>query len=150
MTNCFVIADFKNIKNKKMPTENKIRITALLVFILTLLFIFTNSVFIPLFLLIDFSLRGFGFGKWSLLGLLAERLVKIFRLQEKPIYFPPKQFAAQVGFIFSATLLVLNISNLNTHPISFILLICAGLEAFFNFCVGCWVFSYYSKIKNRP
>jgi hypothetical protein len=56
-----------------MPTENKIRITAFLVFILTILYITTHSVWIPLFLLIDFALRGSGYGKWSVLGFLAEK-----------------------------------------------------------------------------
>lgn len=87
-----------------MPTENKIRLTAFLVFILTIIYIKTNFIFIPFFLLIDFAIRGFGFGKWSILGLIAEKLVSILKLEQKPIYFPPKQFAAQVGFIFSLLL----------------------------------------------
>ena len=120
-----------------MPTENKIRLTAFLVFILTIIYIKTNFIFIPFFLLIDFAIRGFGFGKWSILGLIAEKLVSILKLEQKPIYFPPKQFAAQVGFIFS-------------FIISIILLICAGLEAFANFCVGCYVYNFYYQIKNRP
>ena len=133
-----------------MPTENKIRITAFLVFILTILYITTHSVWIPLFLLIDFALRGSGYGKWSILGFLAEKIVSIFNLEQKPIYFPPKQFAAQVGFIFSLLLLVFNIVEINSIIISIILLICAGLEAFANFCVGCYVYNFYYQIKNRP
>lgn len=133
-----------------MPTENKIRITAFLVFILTILYITTHSVWIPLFLLIDFALRGSGYGKWSVLGLIAEKLVSILKLEQKPIYFPPKQFAAQVGFIFSLLLLIFNIAEINSIIISIILLICAGLEAFANFCVGCYVYNFYYQIKNRP
>ena len=133
-----------------MPTENKIRLTAFLVFILTILYITTHSVWIPLFLLIDFALRGSGYGKWSILGLIAEKLVSILKLEQKPIYFPPKQFAAQVGFIFSLLLLIFNIVEINSIIISIILLICAGLEAFANFCVGCYVYNFYYQIKNRP
>lgn len=133
-----------------MPTENKIRLTAFLVFILTIIYIKTNFIFIPFFLLIDFAIRGFGFGKWSILGLIAERLVNILKLEQKPIYFPPKQFAAQVGFIFSLLLLIFNIVEINSIIISIILLICTGLEAFANFCVGCYVYNFYYQIKNRP
>ena len=133
-----------------MPTENKIRLTAFLVFILTIIYIKTNFIFIPFFLLIDFAIRGFGFGKWSILGLIAEKLVSILKLEQKPIYFPPKQFAAHVGFIFSLLLLIFNIVEINSIIISIILLICAGLEAFANFCVGCYVYNFYYQIKNRP
>ena len=133
-----------------MPTENKIRLTAFLVFILTIIYIKTNFIFIPFFLLIDFEIIGFGFGKWSILGFLAEKIVSVFNLEQKPIYFPPKQFAAQVGFIFSLLLLVFNIAEINSIIISIILLICAGLEAFANFCVGCYVYNFYYQIKNRP
>ena len=132
-----------------MPTENKIRLTAFLVFILTIIYIKTNFIFIPFFLLIDFAIRGFGFGKWSILGFLAEKIVSVFNLEQKPIYFPPKQFAAQVGFIFSLTLLIFNLLEINSLIVSGILLICAGLEAFANFCVGCYVYNFYYQIKNR-
>lgn len=132
-----------------MPTENKIRLTAFLVFLLTIIYIKTNFIGIPIFLLLDFAIRGFGFGKWSVLGFLAEKLITLFKLEQKPIYFPPKQFAAQVGFIFSLTLLLFNIFDINAIVISLILLICAGLEAFFNFCVGCYVYNSYYHIKNK-
>jgi hypothetical protein len=139
-----------NLKNsEKVPTENKIRLTAFLVFTLTLIYIKTHFIIIPIFLLIDFALRGFGFGKYSILGFVAEKLVVLLKLKEKPIYFPPKQFAAQVGFIFSLTLLLFNIFDINAIVISLILLICAGLEAFFNFCVGCYVYNAYYHIKNK-
>ena len=83
-----------------MPTENKIRLTAFLVFILTIIYIKTNFIFIPFFLLIDFAIRGFGFGKWSILGLIAEKLVSIRKLEKKQIYFKQKQFNAQDSIIF--------------------------------------------------
>lgn len=132
-----------------MPTENKIRLTAFLVFLLTIIYIKTSFIGIPIFLLLDFAIRGFGYGKWSVLGFFAEKLVILFKLEQKPIYFPPKQFAAQVGFIFSFTLLLFNIFDINAIVISLILLICAGLEAFFNFCVGCYVYNAYYHIKNK-
>jgi len=44
-------------------TENKIRIIAFEIFILSLLFLTTNLLLIPIFLAVDFGLRGFGFIK---------------------------------------------------------------------------------------
>ena len=139
-----------NLKNsEKVPTENKIRLTAFLVFILTIIYIKTHFIIIPIFLLIDFALRGSGYGKWSVLGFVAEKLVALLKLKEKPIYFPPKQFAAQVGFLFSLILSIFNLLEINSRIVSGILLICAGLEAFFNFCVGCYVYNAYYHLKNK-
>ena len=83
-----------------MPTENKIRITAFLVFILTILYITTHSIWIPLFLLIDFAFRGSGYGKWSVLGFLAEKIVSIFNLEQKPIYFPTETICSTSRIYF--------------------------------------------------
>ena len=143
------LPNFNSFNFRKMPTENKIRLTAFWVFLLTIIYIKTSFIGIPIFLLLDFAIRGFGYGKWSVLGFFAEKLVILFKLEQKPIYFPPKQFAAQVGFIFSFMLLLLNIFDINAIVISLILLICAGLEAFFNFCVGCYVYNAYYHIKNK-
>lgn len=128
-------------------TENKIRIIALFVFISALLFIYTNSILIPIFLTLDFALRGFGYGKYSVLAFLSSKIVKNLKTNDKPIFFPPKQFSAKIGFVFSISLLVFHYFQINTVIITIILGFCAALEAFFSFCVGCIVYNYIQKVK---
>ncbi len=45
--------------------ENKARFVALLVFLLSVIFLLVGNWFIPLFLSIDFYLRGFNGGRYS-------------------------------------------------------------------------------------
>lgn len=132
-----------------LATENKIRLTAFLVLILSVAFIFTNSVFVPIFLAFDFFLRAFGFGKYSLLAKTSTFISKILKLKEKPVFFPPKQFATKIGLAFSTTLIILNHLEINPLFISSTLAICAGLEALFNFCAGCYVYNLFHSIKHR-
>lgn len=134
---------------KTLPTEAKIRIVAGFVLILIALFIYKNWFFIPVFLTIDFGLRGFGKGQYSLLGIWSDALVKAFKMPQKPVYFPIKQFAAQIGFLFSVILIILNVFQINALLVATIFAVCAGLEAFFNFCVGCWFFNSFQSFKNK-
>lgn len=133
----------------KSPTENKIRLTAFFVLLLVLAYIQTGQFIFPFILTIDFALRGLGYGSYSLLGNAAGYLAKVFRLKEKPVYFPPKQFAARIGLLFSLILLILNVLKINSLPVSIVLAVCAGLEAFFNYCVGCKVFNLIQTYRNR-
>ena len=134
---------------KNSPTQNQIRGIAFLVFVLTLVYMKTNWIFIPFFLVIDFGLRAFGFGKYSPLSFISGSIFKPLKLKDKPVYFPPKQFAAKIGFLFSITILLLNIFHIDFIAVSIVLAVCAGLEAFFNFCVGCQFFNLLTALKNK-
>ncbi len=60
---------------------------------------------------------------------------------------PPKQFAVSVGIMFSTIIVVLQFTHQWEAATAFAATLCffAGLEAFLNFCAGCWVFGYAIK-----
>src|ERR1700761_6566859 len=86
--------------------ENKVRLTALWVFLIVVLSIFAPPILLFAFLAIDFFLRGFNLGKYSPLNKLSELTVKQFRIGNKPIDQAPKRFAAKIGFVLSAAVLL--------------------------------------------
>lgn len=123
--------------------ENAARTVAVLVVFLTLTGLISASW--PLFLLLalDFALRAFSNGRFSLLRFAAIRITRLLNIPEKPIDAAPKKFAAGVGLVFSlgiALLLALN-WPVAAWTVGGILLICALLEGAFGFCLGCVVYS---------
>ena len=127
--------------------ESKIRLIALFVLILTTTYIFTNLLIIPVFLLADFGLRAFDLGKFSPLALISETLVKALHLPIKPVYLPPKRFAARIGLLFSVAIVALQLFSVPTLPVSGVLAFFAALESLLGFCAGCYVFSFLQQLK---
>jgi Domain of unknown function (DUF4395) len=128
--------------------ETQVRLTALQVFLLSLIFIWIPSPLLTVLLAIDFGLRAFRRGKVSPLHIVSGQLIKQFSLPYKPIDQAPKRFAALVGLVFSLALLLLSLSgNLIIAQITAgVLSIFAALESFFGFCAGCYVYDFYKKI----
>jgi len=124
--------------------ENKARLTAFFVFLLTIIYLLNNFWLIIAFLFIDFSLRAFNFGKYSLLGFVSDALIKQLKIKNKPVDRAPKRFAAGVGLLFSLAILVSIYFQQPTivYILSGILLFFAFLEAFLSFCAGCYVYSF--------
>lgn len=54
--------------NKAQTNESKIRLIALFTLIIAIIYLLTSSIFLPIFLLIDFGLRSFNLGFLSPLG----------------------------------------------------------------------------------
>ena len=137
--------DFKTVN------ENKVRITALLVFVMSLLFLWLGHWMIPLILLIDFYFRGFHNGEYSLLNWLSEQLVKNIGIPNKPIDRAPKRFAAQVGFLVCDMLFIMSIlelQNLSFYT-CFVLTLFSFLESFLGICVGCYVYTFLKVFKKQ-
>src|ERR1700744_2146697 len=86
--------------------ENKARLTAFLVLVIGIVYLLTGFWLLIAFLLIDFALRTFNLGKYSLLGFFSEALIKQLKIKNKPVDRAPKRFAAGVGLVFSLTILV--------------------------------------------
>lgn len=127
--------------------ENKARFVALLVFLLSVIFLLVGNWFIPLFLSIDFYLRGFNGGRYSLLFGVADVAEKKIPLPNKPTDRGPKKFAAQMGFVMSLLLFIFSITGL--YPAAFIvgamLVLFSFLEWALGFCAGCYVYTYLVK-----
>ncbi|MDN3658996.1 DUF4395 domain-containing protein [Ferruginibacter paludis] len=131
--------------------ENKARVTAALVFILTLVYLFTSLWIITAFLMVDFFVRGFNFASYSVLGLISDKLITVFSIKQKPTDRAPKRFAAKIGFLFSVAILLfiaLDLKNI-ALILAIVLATFALLESAFGFCAGCHVYSFYNKFLKR-
>jgi len=127
--------------------ENKARLTAASVFVLTVIFIFFQFKLIPLFLMLDFFVRAFKLGQYSPLNKLSDTLVATFSIKNKPVDQAPKRFAAKIGLLFSlaiAITLAIDLKTLSTI-LAIILAAFALLESAFGFCAGCYVYWFYTK-----
>jgi len=124
--------------------EHIVRITAFWVILLTGLFIAFPNPYIPLFLVLDFSLRAFTKSRYSPLSWISAGLARLFRLTPAWIDKAPKIFAARIGFLFSVIMFALVLPGLTTAAVvaGSILSLFAFLECGLNFCAGCWVYTY--------
>src|ERR1700744_2084566 len=111
--------------------ENKARLTAFFVLILGVIFLVTDQWIIVAFLVLDFFLRANNLGKYSLPAILSDALIKLLKIKNKPTDRAPKRFAAGVGLVFTAGILILALLNLTTATIitTAVLLIFAFLES---------------------
>jgi hypothetical protein len=132
--------------------ENRVRITALFVFLSCLSYLLAPNWAIPAFLAVDFFLRGFGWGRYSLFNVLSGWIVRTLAINNKPIDQAPKLFAARLG-CFMALLLVITamFSPLPTgYIIDAILVLFSFLESALGFCAGCHVYTLIRKIFPTP
>jgi Domain of unknown function (DUF4395) len=129
--------------------ESKIRLTAFFVLVLIIVYILTGVVLIPVFLTLDFTLRGFGLGAYSPLAFLAGHLATALKLPAKPIYMPPKRFAARIGFLFCLAIVIAHYTDLSTIILSAIIALFAALESLAGFCAGCYVYNAYARLRSR-
>jgi len=131
--------------------ENKARLTALFVLILGAVFLITGLYIIIAFLVIDFFLRANNWGKYSLLAILSDAVIKQLSIKNKPTDRAPKRFAAGVGLLFTTGILILALLHVSilTIVVTSVLLLFAFLESFVGFCAGCHVYSILQK-ANKP
>jgi hypothetical protein len=127
--------------------EYQARITAAQVIVIAALWVFTGYWIIAAFLSVDFILRVANLGKYSVLNIISGWVIKKFSLPNKPTDRAPKRFAAFVGVLFAAAILVFIIVGLHTVAIvtALILIVFAFLESAFGFCAGCYVYTYVVK-----
>lgn len=136
-----------NIISKAQVNESKIRLIALFVLIITIIYLLTQSIVLPIFLVLDFGLRSFNVGHLSPLGFIADKMVQILHLPIKLIYLPPKRFAARIGFAFSAAILVLQFLSISTVILTSVLIFFAFLESVLSICAGCYVYDFLIRLK---
>ncbi|CAA6823156.1 MAG: Unknown protein [uncultured Sulfurovum sp.] len=130
---------------------NLVRIIAAQVITLALLLIFTQELIFALILFYDFSVRILNLKKLSLLAYISQSLIKYFQLQAQPCDEAPKRFALYMGLviIFLFTIMYLVDLTILASILVAILLICAFLEATFNYCVGCKIYHLLQYIKPK-
>jgi hypothetical protein len=127
--------------------EGKVRLTAFFVLVLVVFYLVFKQIIFPVFLVIDFALRAFNLQQYSPLGWLSGWVVKIFKVPVKPVFFPPKRFAARIGFLFSVAIAALHLFHENAFIVAAVLGIFAALECFIGFCAGCYVYDFLQRFK---
>lgn len=132
-------------------SESKIRLTALLVLVIDIIYLITGFGAAPLLLTIDFALRAFGLPQYSPLGFIAARTATALKLQAKPVYMPPKRFAARVGFVFCVAVTILHYADYEVAAtlVGAVLAIFAALESLAGFCAGCYVYNGWARLRAR-
>jgi len=123
--------------------EQAVRLVAALVSIVTAALMLTGWPWAALLLAVDFAIRAFT-TRTSPLAFIAKAIVRKAGWQPKPIFAPPKKFAALMGFVFSLTIFVLLLLPAYTAAAvtAAILLACAVLESGFKICLGCYVYNW--------
>jgi hypothetical protein len=135
-----------------MVNENRVRITALFVFLASLSYLLAPDWIIPVFLAIDFFLRGSGKGKFSAFNLLSGWIVRLLTIANKPIDQAPKRFAAWTGFALACALFIADVCSLPTAAFVIVTVIAlfSFLESAFGFCAGCRVYSLMKRVFPEP
>jgi hypothetical protein len=130
--------------NEATVNENVVRLIAGQVLLFAIITLATGWVVLPIYLSIDFFLRAFT-GIKPPFALIAQQLAKALKLKPKPIYAPPKKFAAGIGFVFSVVISGLLLSGLTDYAkgVTGVLAVFATLESVFSICAGCYVYSWF-------
>ncbi len=131
-----------------------VRVVAGIVFVITgivllvaMLFSIDTAAIIAGILATDFIIRAFLKPRYSPIATIARGIVSGLNLPKKMVDSAPKVFAARIGVVFSvaATLLYAGNFLFAGSIVLVILLLCAALESFFSFCLGCWMYSLLPK-----
>ena len=127
--------------------DHAIRIGAGLTILVTATALHFRTGWIALALGLDFALRSRGLAAASPIARIATALRQVSGLRPAPINAGPKRFAALVGAVFSlaiAAALFLHLPGVAPAAAA-ILILCAGLEAFLGYCVGCKVYGRFHR-----
>lgn len=125
--------------------ENTIRIVAFLVAISAAVYLISDNITPFVLLTIDFAARAFGFKQYSILRFIADKLNNVlFNGIKKPIFAPPKMFAAKIGLLFSVSILILYFIGFQfaANILAAVLIAFALLESIGNICVACYLYSF--------
>ncbi len=129
--------------------ENKVRITAGFVTLISAAFLIVNHWSIAFFLVIDFFTRALLNPKYSLLGILSDAIVKTFSIKYKPTDRGAKRFAALIGFVICDIILITTVFQLDivAQIGACIIIFFALLESIFSFCAGCYVYTFLKNVS---
>jgi hypothetical protein len=128
--------------------SNVSRFNSLFVTLLVLTYLFTNNVFIMLFLVVDFAIKLFGDKNFSPVYILAKISKRAFRIKSNMIDGGAKRLAQYFGFTFMLLLFGLHFVDawLMTLAVAAIYLTCALLDVVFDFCIGCKIYFLIKKV----
>ena len=128
--------------------EYRVRIVASFISVATLFYFLVPNWVIPAVQIVDFFMRGIGFGRYSPFGILGGQLVKALALGTKPIDQAPKVFAARMGLAMSCLLLLAEFLSLTAaaYEVDGLIVVFASLESVLGFCAGCHVYTLVRRV----
>ncbi len=127
---------------------NKVRIVAFLVAISGIIYLVSGNIIPIILLVIDFAIRAFGLRQYSPFRFIAGKINNLlFNGSSKPVFAPPKTFAARIGLLFSTAILTLHLAGwlLAAGILASVLISFALLESIGNICVACYLYSFMHK-----
>lgn len=134
----------------RTANTNVVRIVALQVVVIALLYLYTKQAVFIYLLLVDFFIRGVLRSPNTLFVIIASKIEKSILKSGKSIDRSPKLFAAFIGFLFALSITISYALNwlIVSYVLSGILVFFALLEGVFEYCVACRFYSLYQRYKN--
>jgi hypothetical protein len=128
-----------------------VRINAFSVSALVVLFLCTSQTIWLYLLGADFLIRLYGSKSFSPVNRLSMCIKQLLRLETKMTDAGAKRLAAHFGVAFVILLLISTYMQLETmtYALGALFLLCAFLELFFDYCVGCKIYHLLKKIFPR-
>lgn len=141
---------FCPISNQRTD-EHTARIVAGFVSLSVIYYLLSANVLIIAFLLVDFILRSISLPAYSPLAILSKIILKATKAKPNLINAGPKIFAARIGVVFNAGILLFSALNISEVAIvlASIFALCAILEATIGFCVACKIYPFFYKLVYR-
>lgn len=137
-----------SVQHNATLNGNKVRIVAFIVAVTGVIYLITGNIIPIIILVVDFAVRGFGLRQYSLLRFVAGKINNgLFNGSSKPVFAPPKTFAARIGLLFSAAIVILHVTGwlLTAGVLASVLISFALLESIGNICVACYLYSFMHK-----
>lgn len=136
--------------NKNYPSDfilinqNAVRITALIVLLISITHFFTETWIIPALLSVDFALRAFKKGGYSFLNTISEIVVDFGGIDTLPTNDFPKRFEAKIGLLICLVILAATVLGFSNTAITFtfMLAVFALLESVFDFYPGWHIYNF--------
>lgn len=148
---------FKTLNNKDVIVSNLLcpisvrsidnhvaRWNAVFALLFLSVFVISGNILPVIFLSLDFLLRSGRFSRLSFIALISKTIIRVLKIQPHVINAGPKIFAARVGLIFNAFIIL----SWFMHSYLFVFFftgifgVCALLESVFDYCVACRIYPF--------
>lgn len=124
-------------------SRHVVRLTGLMMSTMIALYLLTGSIAFIMVIVFDYFIRAFTTLPYSPFGWVAMQIVRHVDWAPSQVDKAPKIFAARVGLLFAVgTALLYLVHTPASMIVGAALMTFALLESVFDFCVGCFVYTY--------
>lgn len=141
---------FCPISDKKI-NERVARLNAAFTVLILIIFGFSQSLILLIFLAMDFLLRATSWSKFSPVAITSRTIVRYLPVSTYLINAGPKIFAARIGLLFTSLIVIFIILKLGYVAFLFagVLTLFSFLEGVFGICIACLIYPYVYKLAYR-